>query len=330
VGGWFNHRTLSKTEEIDMKPMAFVFPGVGSQHVGMGKEFYENFKCVRDTFEEASDVLKIDLTKMCFLPQKEVDLARLENSQVALFTVCVSTFRVFMEEIGNPPQYCIGHSLGEYSALCCAGVIKFSDALVIVKKRGEILEKVAADKKGIIAWVINLDNQIVEKICTKSIKEGEHVYVSAYDTPKQSSISGSTVSVMKIGKKLEKEGAIVYPLKLSGPFHCPLMKPAGDELKEILEQYEFNKSLYPVIANHHAMCYLDKDSVISNLSLQLSKPIRWQTSIEYLLRQGVELAFELGPDRVLKHLIKNNTDLIRTFSLGNMNDLKTIKQVNCN
>jgi [acyl-carrier-protein] S-malonyltransferase len=308
-----------------MKKKVFIFPGVGSQHVGMGKEFFENFKAARETFEEACDVLKVDFVKMCFSDEGKEELNKLDNSQLALLTVSVATYRVYMKEVGGSPQYCMGHSLGEYSALCSARVIRFPDALAIVKQRGRILGEIAAAHEGIMAWVINLDNKIVEKICGKSLAEGREIYVSAYDAPKQSSISGPRDTVIAVGRELEKEGAIVYPLKLSGPFHSPFMARAGEELKGILEQYKYRESVYPVIANHNAGLYKDENSVVENLSLQLSKPIRWQASVEYLLKQGVELAVELGPDRVLKHLMQNNTDAIRTFSLGNMKDLKVIK-----
>jgi [acyl-carrier-protein] S-malonyltransferase len=309
-----------------MKRIVHMFPGVGSQHTGMCKEFYENFKIVREVFEEGCDVLKTDLVKMCFSSQEKERLSMLENSQIGLLTVSVAISRLYMEEVGIVPRYCMGHSLGEYSALCCAGVIKFRDALCIVKERGDILAEVAATYNGIMAWVINLDNKIVETICAESPDRGKEIYVSAYDAPTQSSISGPKEVVFEIGKKLEKEGAIVYPLKLTGPFHSPWMKRAADRLKAVLERYEYNQPGYPVIANHNAMLYESKESVVDNLSLQLINPVRWQDSVRHILEQGIEFAIELGPDKVLKHLLKNNTDLILTFSLGNMNDLKLIKE----
>lgn len=309
-----------------MAKSVFLFPGVGSQHVGMGKEFFENFKVVRDTFEEAGDVLKMDLVKTCFSEAGKTDLSGLRVSQSSLLTLSAATFRLYMEEIGHPPQYCMGHSLGEYSALYSAGVVRFTDVLAIVQQRGDILDDVAASRNGIMAWVINLDNTIVEKICRERLEEGEEIYISAYDAPKQSSISGAKEVVMSTGRILEKEGAIVYPLKLNGPFHSPLVKPAAERLCSVLSQYEYRQPIYPVIANHSATPYESKESVIDNLCLQLVRPVHWQNSVRYLLEQGIQFAVELGPDRVLKHLMKSNTDSIGTFSLGNMKDLNVIKE----
>lgn len=310
-----------------MKKCIFMFPGVGSQHVGMGKEFYENFPVVKDTFAEAGDILEIDMAHLCFSETAKEELHKLENSQFALLTMGVATFRLFMAEIGERPQSCLGHSLGEYSALCSAGVLTFHDALKIVKQRGKILNEIAMTQEGIMAWVINLDNQVVEKICRRQLKENWKVYVSAYDAPKQSSISGIKDHVLQTGRMLEKEGAIVYPLKLSGPFHSPLMKAASDEFKSVLQQYTYNKPVYPVIANYNAGLYEGNDGVIDNLALQLMSPIRWQDSVNFLIKEGINIAFELGPDRVLKHLLQNNTDLIRAFSIGNMKDLEKVKNI---
>lgn len=309
-----------------MKKMVFMFPGVGSQCTGMGKDFYENFKIARETFEEASDVLNVDFCRLCFSTAAKTELAELENSQIALLTVSTATHRVYMEEIGLVPQYYLGHSLGEYSALCSAGIIEFAQALKVVRERGKILKKAAATMDGMMAWVINLDSNITGKLCRESFDKGENIYISAYDSPTQSSISGSKQAVMTVGRKLEKEGAIVYPLKLSGPFHCPLMEKSAEQMKAILNRCEYRTPGYPVLANRDAQLYQDKESVVNNLSLQLVQPIRWQASIDYLLKQGITCAVEMGPDKVLKHILKNNTSSIAMSSLGNIKDLEMIKK----
>lgn len=311
------------TEKIEK--IAFMFPGVGSQCPGMGKDFYHQFKIARETFAEAGDVLKMDLERLCFSSSEEKELGKLENSQIALLTVSTAIQRVYKEEIRLAPRFCLGHSLGEYSALCCADIMKFSDALNIVKERGRILSQAASTMEGIMAWVINLDSKITKKICGESQAQGEEIYISAYDSPTQSSISGSKASVRKVGRKLEKQGAIVYPLKLTGPFHSPLMKKAAAQMRRILSQYEYNPPAYPVIANRDARLYQDKTSVIENLSMQLIQPICWQASVEYLLQQEITTAIEMGPDKVLKHILKNNISSIGMYSLGNMKDLEIIK-----
>jgi len=310
------------------KKIAFLFPGVGSQYIGMSKSLFDNFKIFKETIEEAGDVLKIDFTEICFAPGKKAELDKLENAQAVLAAFSVATYRVYMQEIGIPPHYCMGHSLGEYSALCCAGAIRFPDALRLVRERGAIVNEVAAGITGTMMWVINLDVKVVEDVCgdADSYRAGQGVYVSAYDSPTQASISGHTEALMKVARELEKKGAIVYPLKLSGPFHCPLMKEAAERMKGILQQYDFDRPGCPVIANHNALPYEGAESVIANLSVQLISPIRWRASLEYLLGQGVEIAVEMGPKNVLAFLLKKNTDSLRIFTTDNDRDLESIRK----
>ena len=310
-----------------MSNKMFVFPGVGSHHTGMGKEFYENFQVVRDTFEEAGDVLKLDMKKMIFSPEEAPNLNKLENSQAALLTLETATYRLYMAEVGIKPVYCLGHSLGEYSALCCAGVIRLPDALTMVRKRGEILNQVAASMKGIMAWIINLDNKIVENLCKDYSKEGEEIHISAFDAPTQCSISGLRADIMKVGERLVNRGAIVYPLNLRGPFHSPYMKNAAQQMKTLLQQFEYGEPAFPVIANQNALPYeKNRENVITNLSQQLVCPLRWQNSLEYLVNRGIKTAVEVGPDKVLKLIAKNNTPSISTYSLENLKDLEVIKE----
>lgn len=309
-----------------MKKICFMFPGVGSQHAGMGRSFFDHFAVARDTFEEASDHLKMDLSQLCFLKSEETRLNQLINSQIALLTVSTVINRVYKQEINIEARYCLGHSLGEYSALCCSGVVKFADALKIVKERGKILNAVASTMDGIMAWVINLETEIVERVVKESAEAGEEIYISSYDSPTQSSISGPKDVVIKVGRKLEKEGAIVYPLKINGPFHCPLMGEAANKIREVLDQYKFQPPINTVIANRDAKPYKnDKRSIVENLSQQLIEPIHWRSSIDHLVKQGVEIAIEIGPDKVLKHLLQNNTKAIKTYSLENVDDLEKIK-----
>ncbi|MDQ1351189.1 MAG: [acyl-carrier-protein] S-malonyltransferase [Acidobacteriota bacterium] len=311
------------------KKIAFLFPGVGSQYIGMSKSLYDSFKIFKETIEEAGDVLKIDLPGMCFSPGKKEELDKLENAQAILAAFSMASYRVYMQEIGIPPLFCLGHSLGEYSALCSAGVMKFPDTLKLVRERGAAVSETAAGINGTMMWVINLEVKVVEEVCGSadaSIKaEGQEVYISAYDSPTQASISGHTDALMKTARVLEQKGAIVYPLKLSGPFHCPLMKGAAEKMKGILQQYQFETPAYTVIANRDAQPYKDAGSVIDNLSLQLISPIRWRTSIEYLLEQGVDIAIEMGPKNVLKFLMQKNTDAIRVFTTDNDRDLEAIR-----
>lgn len=309
-----------------MKKVAFLFPGVGSQYVGMSQSLYDNFNVFKETIREASDILKLDIPGMTFSPGNKKELDTLENAQCTILAFSTATYRVFMEEVGIEPHYCMGHSLGEYSALCCAGAIQFPDALSLVKQRGLIVKEVSAGIEGTMMWVINLDIDIVETLCRETSKQGQAVHVSAFDSPTQCSISGHTDVLMTIARELEKKGAIVYPLKLSGPFHSPLMSEAAEKMRSILDQYNYNQLKYPVIANRNAQPYKNADIIIDNLSQQLTSPIRWQASIQYLLAQDVEIAIEIGPKNVLKFLMPKNTDKILTFTTDNQKDLDLISK----
>ena len=308
-----------------MKRIAFLFPGVGSQYVGMGKTLYDNFEIYRRTFEEASEILGIDIKGLCFEKEKKAELDRIENAQAVLVAASEAVYRVFKQEVGLIPDYCMGHSLGEYSALLNAGVIEFPDALKLVRERGLIVNEVASGIQGTMMWVINLDVQIVEDTIKEFSVPGQEVYISAYDTPTQASISGHTEMLMKVAKELEKKGAIVYPLQMSGPFHCPLMKEASERMKSVLRQYSYKNPGCEVIANRNALPYKGADDVIENLSLQLISPIRWKMSLEYLAAQGVGIAIEIGPKNVLKFLVQKNMDSIKVYTTDNDRDMATIK-----
>jgi len=308
-----------------MPKIAFMFPGVGSEYTGMGKSFYENFKIVRNTFEEANDILNLNLDEICFEPSKEKELKQLENAQVSLLTLSIAVYRVYMKEIGIQPHFCAGYSLGEYSALCSAGVIEFPGVLKLVRERGRIINEVASLIDGTMAWVINLDSKRVEMVCEEFSEEGKQVFVSAYDTPTQVSISGHTAPLMKAARELEKKG-IVYPLRLSGPFHCPLMKKAAEQMKSILEKFTYRSPACPVVANQNVQPYTDSESVITNLSRQLIRPIRWKTTVEYLMEQEVDIAIEMGPKNVLKFIVEKNTHEIKTYTMDNDKDLDAVKK----
>ncbi|NIM15442.1 MAG: acyltransferase domain-containing protein [Candidatus Aminicenantes bacterium] len=307
--------------------MVFMFPGVGSQYPGMGKQFYDDFSVFREAIDEASDVLGRDIAKMCFLEPDKEELSKLENAQLTILAFSVGIFRVYMQEIGIEPGFCLGHSLGEYSALCCSGVISFADALELVRQRGMIIGKISEPLDGTMMWVINLEKEKVEKVC-KEVSKGEDnegtVFVSAYDTPTQTSISGRKDVVMTAARRLEQEGAIVYPLMFSGPFHSPLMEEAARQMKTVLQQFTFGDPIYPVIANRNARPYEGKESVIDNLSLQLVSPIRWQDSIDYVTAQEITIAIEMGPKDVLKFLLKKITQTIHPFTIDK--DLETLKE----
>ncbi len=285
--------------------IALVFPGVGSQHTNMAKSFYDNSDIARETFEEASDTLKMDMAEICFSNDSADKLNEIDISQLALVTASMAIFRVFQKEIGLSPSYCLGHSLGEYSALCAAGVVEFSDVLQIVKQRGRIIKETISSCDGTMIWVINIDYKTVEEVCREYIECGD-VYISAYDSPAQCSISGRNDTIKSLTRTLEGSGAIVYPLKMSGPFHSPFMANAADEMKAVLRGYRYRFPECQVISNYNTQPYQGTESLIDNLSKQLMSPVRWQESVMNLMNCNVKYVIEIGPKDVLKFLIKKN------------------------
>ncbi|MGE5632105.1 MAG: ACP S-malonyltransferase [Caulobacteraceae bacterium] len=306
--------------------VALLFPGVGSQYYGMGKEFFNNFRVVKSTFEEASDTLGINFADICFNAEKDRRLEQLEYIKPALVFVSVATYRLYMEEIGIAPKFNTGYSLGEYTALCCAGAISFADTLKVVRQRALIINEASSGIDGTMAWVVGIDYNIVEELCREIRANGKEVYLSAYNSQQRMSISGPNSTIRAIAEKIEDAGGVVIPIKMSGPFHSPMMFKASDNLREVLSKYEFKTPVTTVIANRNALPYeSSSESMIDNLSLQIVEPIRWTSCIEYLLLNGIDKAIEMGPKMVLKYLVELNTNKIKTFSLETSSDLEVLK-----
>jgi [acyl-carrier-protein] S-malonyltransferase len=303
---------------------ALLFPGQGSQYVGMGKSICEKFPVAKQTFEEANDALGFDLQKLCFEGDIN-ELTKTENTQPAILTSSVAAFKVYMQEIGIVPEYTAGHSLGEFSALCCAGAIGFYDAVRIVRNRGKFMQEAVAVGVGSMAAISGIDQSIIEDECSKISNDGHIVVISNYNSPDQIVISGHINAVSSAGEKLKAMGARVTPLKVSAPFHSPLMKPAADRLKEELLKYAFNDLKWNVISNVTANPYPNQDKIIEYLSMQIVQPVRWQASMEYLQKQKDLLAIEMGPRTVLKNLMSKNAPNIKTISFDSENDLQAVR-----
>lgn len=193
--------------------LCFAFPGVGSQYSGMCKELYDEYDIVRETFEEASDVLHMDMRRLCFDREEEETLNKLEYSKLALVCSSIACHRVFTKETGLQPAAAMGYSLGEYTALCSAGVISFKDTLEMVRARALIINEAAAATQGTMAWVVNLDSSRVEEICSEARNEGIEVYVSAVDAPAKASISGALASIEQVASRLEDDGEWLFPFR---------------------------------------------------------------------------------------------------------------------
>jgi [acyl-carrier-protein] S-malonyltransferase len=309
-----------------MEKLAFMFPGLGSQYPGMGRAFYENYRVVKETFAEAADTLGMDLASVCFNPRAEKELAGAETGRLAMLTVSVATYRLFIKQIGLRPHFLLGHSLGSYSALCCSGAVPFADILHILRQRGIIVNRVSAGADGIMAWVVNLDSRITERLLRESSPQGAELYISAYDSPAQVSISGATARVMAMVEKVENAGGLLYPLKHSGPFHCPMMRDTKEPFRQVLERYPFRQPDAPVISNNDGRPYDMENGLINHLTDHLVMPVQWRESIRYLVEQGVKRTIEMGPNKVLTHLIKSNNAPIATYTMERQKDLDFLQK----
>lgn len=308
-----------------MKKVAFLFPGQGSQYVGMGKDLFNNYQTARKIFEEANDALGFDLGKLCFEGSME-ELTKTENTQPAILTVSVAAFRTYMKKIGVVPEYTAGHSLGEISALCCSGAVSFYDAVRIVRQRGKFMQEAVAVGIGSMAAVSGIDKKLIEDVCSEITDSKRTVVVSNYNSPEQIVISGHSGAVTAAGEKLKESGARIIPLKVSAPFHSPLMQSAADRLKEELMKCDFSDLRWPVISNINGLPYAGKGVIVNNLTEQVVKAVRWDDSMKSLKEFGIELAVEMGPQAVLKNLMRKNAPDIKVCSFENDNDISSLEK----
>ncbi len=306
-----------------MKGLALVFPGQGSQYAGMGRKLCERYAEARQVFEEAGEIFGMDMKRMCIEAGIE-ELTRTGNAQPAILTASVAAFRVFMKEFRIRPSLSAGHSLGEYTALTCAGSIGFSDCLRIVRERGRLMQEAAEGSEGCMLAVIGLARETVEDECRKMNAAERRVFISNYNSPMQTVISGARGAVEKAGKRLEDMGGKAFPLKVSAAFHSPMMQFAADRLLAELKKYDYKPSDWPVISNVSARPFGGGPEIISGLVSQTVKPVRWQESMEYMKESSIKMLVEIGPGEVLKKLAVKNILGIRAFSFDNDEDAEKL------
>ena len=297
-----------------MRIKAIVFPGQGSQYVGMGKELCQNSALARQIFEEAEDVLQIPLKQLC-MQGKLPELTSTENAQPAILTASVAAYRDLQERTGIRPHFMAGHSLGEFSALTCAGVLRFEDALRLVRKRGLLMKEAAQSAPGLMSAIGKLDAQQVEAVCKNLSRPDCVVMISNYNTPSQNVISGHAEAVKQAEELLAEMGASVKRLNVSAPFHCSLMEPVAREFEKELKNVSFGSFSCPVLANVTAQPYQSTQELVPLLTEQIVKPVRWTQTMEYLKQQELSLAIDVGPGKVVRNLARNNNPAIQALSL---------------
>ena len=317
-----------------MGKRVFMFPGQGSQYIGMGKEIYEKYPIAKEVFDKASEITGLDVAAMCFEENDKINIT--EYTQVCMLTVEAALFAVLKDK-GITYDLTAGLSLGEYGALIASGALSMEDAFAVVRKRGIYMQNAVPNGGGMSA-VIGLDASVIEDAC-KEVMDNKDMYdkgdsslpftvsVANYNNPKQSVITGRKDAVIAAGKICEEKGALkVVELNVSGPFHSSLLVGAGEQLAEALKDVNINDIAIPYIANVTAEYVTDKNDVKELLKKQVSSSVRWQQSLELMIRDGVDEFIEIGPGHTLAGFVKKIDRSLKTVNIDTLEDLEKFLQ----
>lgn len=308
---------------VDTAKVAYVFPGQGSQFPGMGRDLYDNFGSAKTVFQQADEILKFPLSRLCFEgPEDELRLTI--NAQPALVTVSFACLKATQEAAETnklpTPAFVAGHSLGEYTALAAADAIDFATAVYLARERGRLMHEAGLKAAGGMAAIIGLDEAILTEIC-----QATNTWIANFNCPGQMVISGSKEDITKAMELAKSRGAVrAIPLQVSGAFHSPLMQPAMEGLAQIIAQLAFKDPAVPVIANTTAQPIVRGGQIGEELTAQLLKSVQWQRSIEFMIDNGVSTFAEIGPGKVLTGLIKR---INRNANVLNIGDIEAIKNL---
>ncbi|WNN46049.1 ACP S-malonyltransferase [Winslowiella toletana] len=298
-----------------MTQFAMVFPGQGSQVVGMLADLAAENSVVESTFREASAALGYDLWQLTQQGPAE-ELNKTWQTQPALLAASVAIYRVWQEKGGKAPAMMAGHSLGEYSALVCAGVLDFAEAIKLVELRGKLMQEAVPAGTGAMQAIIGLDDASIQKACEESA-QGQVVSPVNFNSPGQVVIAGNKEAVERAGAACKAAGAKrALPLPVSVPSHCALMKPAADKLAVALENITFNAPKFPVVNNVDVKCETSPEAIRSALVRQLYSPVRWTGCVELMAAQGVTSLLEVGPGKVLTGLTKRIVDTLTAAAVN--------------
>lgn len=310
-----------------MKKFAMVFPGQGSQTVGMLAELAGDYPIVQETFKQASEVLGYDLWQLVQEGPAE-ELNKTWQTQPALLTVSVAVYRVWQQKYpALKPEVMAGHSLGEYSALVCAGVLDFQDAVKLVELRGKLMQQAVPEGTGAMYAIIGLDNDAIINAC-KQTEQGEVVSAVNFNSPGQVVIAGAKAAVERAAALCKEAGAKrALPLAVSVPSHCALMKPAADQLSVSLESITLKAPVVAVLNNVDVKAETDAVAIRNALVRQLYSPVRWTETVEKMAQNGVEVLVEVGPGKVLNGLAKRIVDSLQAVSVNDVKSLDSIEEV---
>ena len=301
-----------------MAKIAFIYPGQGAQKPGMGKDFYENSELAKAVYDKASELLQIDMKALCFEENEKLDLT--EYTQAALVTTCLAMTKV-VEERGLKPDVTAGLSLGEYCAISVAGGMKEEDAISLVRKRGILMQNTVPAGEGAMAAILGMDASVIEE----GIKDLEGVTVANYNCPGQIVITGETKAVEKAAEILKEAGAKrAVLLNVSGPFHSPMLKQAGEELAKEMEKVEMEPLQIPYVTNVTAEYVTDIRETKKLLAEQVAASVRWQESVERLIAEGVDTFVEIGPGKTLAGFLRKIDRSVKVYNIGTWEDVDKV------
>jgi [acyl-carrier-protein] S-malonyltransferase len=304
-----------------MAKTAYIFPGQGSQAVGMGKDLFDNFAAAREVFEAADDALGFSLSKMCF-EGDEADLQLTANTQPAILATSIAAYRAARAEGLAEPEVVAGHSLGEYSALVAAGVLDLADALRTVRKRGTYMQEAVPVGVGAMAAILGLDVEAVEAGCAEAA-EGQVCSPANINSASQVVIAGNTEAVDRACEILKGKGAKrAIKLNVSAPFHCALMMPAQERLAVDLGELEYGSFAFPIVHNVDAAVNGDSSVVADKLTQQVSSTVKWLQTMELMTARGVGRFIEIGPGKVLTGLVRQ---MNRDASFANIENTESLR-----
>ena len=305
-----------------MGKIVFMFPGQGALYVGMGKDFYDSFACSKEIFDKANEVLDIDVKKLCFEENEDINIT--EYTQAAMVTASVAILKK-IEEMGLKPDLTAGLSLGEYCALVASDVMSFEDAVKVVRQRGILMQDTVPEGEGAMSAVLGMKKEAIEAVLPDV--EGI-VTIANYNCPGQIVISGGSKAVAEAGEALKEAGAKrVLPLKVSGPFHSPMLKPAGEKLLDVLADVEVDDPTVPYVSNTTAELITSKDQVKELLGRQVYSSVCWEQSIEKMIADGADTFVEIGPGRTLCGFMRKIDRNVKAINIAKVEDLEKLKEI---